>query len=154
MDRQSQILELEGLVGDYLKGEGVDLIELVHHYEGRDLVLRFLVDKPLGGISIGECARLNREISRMMEERNILADERYILEVSSPGLDRPLKVKSDFTRCINRNVRFFLSSPVNGKIEWDGIINRIEGDSVYIDAQGNILEIPLVNINRGKQIVD
>ncbi len=154
MDRQAVVVELEGLAGDYLRGEGVDLIEVIHRYEGRDLVLRLLVDRPEGGISLGECARLNREISRMMEERNVLADERYILEVSSPGLDRPLKTKKDFARCINRKARFFLNIPVNGKSEWDGIITRMDGDVLYIDMQGSSLEIPLANINKAKQIIE
>lgn len=153
MDRDSQIRELEGLLGDYLKSQGIDLVELVHHYEGSDLVLRLLVDLPEGGISIGECARLNAEIGRLLEERNI-PDMPFLLEVSSPGLDRPLKTRSDFQRCLKKKVRFFLNSAVNAKIEWDGIIVRIEGESLFIDAQAKILEIPLAYINKAKQILE
>ncbi|MCX5697370.1 MAG: ribosome maturation factor RimP [Candidatus Omnitrophica bacterium] len=153
MDRQAVAAELEGLLGDYLRGEGIDLVEIIHRYEGRDLVLRLLVDRPEGGISLGECARLNIGISRILDEKNFL-DMRYVLEVSSPGLDRLLKTKRDFARCINKKARFFLNTPINGKIEWDGIITRIDEDTLYIDIEGSLLGIPLASINQAKQIIE
>ncbi len=79
--------------------------------------------------------------------------DKYILEVSSPGLDRPLKTKSDFLRCINRKAKFFLLESIKGKIELDGIITKVEDDSVYIDIDGDIIEIPLVKVNKAKQLL-
>ena len=108
MDRQELIAKLKDIIGNYLQGQGLDLIELIYRYGGRNLILRILVDKPEGGISLDECAHLNNEISRILDEENIL-QERYILEVSSPGLDRPIATKKDFQRCVNRKARFFLS---------------------------------------------
>jgi ribosome maturation factor RimP len=151
VDRQAVIAEIQGLLGGYLAGQGIDLIEIVHRYEGRDLVLRLLVDRPEGGITIGECASLNTRISSLLDEKNLL-ESRYILEVSSPGLDRPLKTRDDFRRCLNRKAKFFLATPVDGKLEWDGVIIKAEEDALYLDAQGRVLEIPLANINKAKQI--
>jgi ribosome maturation factor RimP len=153
MDRQEIINELKNLFGEYLKAQGLDLVELIYRYEGRGLFLRILADRPEGGISMEECSRLNNEISRILEEKDIL-QSRYILEVSSPGLDRPLKTKSDFLRCINRKARLFLSEQVNGKIELEGIIIRAEDDSVYVDIGGESVEIPLLKLTKAKQIIN
>lgn len=84
-----------------MKNQNLDLVDIIYRYEGRGLVLRVLVDKPEGGITLDECAGLNNEISRILDEKDML-QQRYILEVSSPGLDRPLNSKNDFLRCINK----------------------------------------------------
>jgi len=152
MDRLEITDELNNIIEDYLKNQNLDLVDLIYRYEGRDLVLRILVDKPQGGISVGECAHLNSEIGRIVDEKDIL-QQNYILEVSSPGLDRALKTKNDFTRCLNKELRVFLREPINGKFELEGIINKVEDDLVYFDVKGSTVEIPILNINRAKQIV-
>ena len=152
MDRQTIINELRDLLGSYLKDQGLDLVDLIYRYEGRNIYLRILVDKPEGGISLGECARLNNEISRILDEKDILRD-RYMLEVSSPGLDRPLLTRSDFLRCIHRNARLFFLESINGKTELEGVITKVEDNSVYIDIDDNTLEIPLAKIKKAKQII-
>lgn len=152
MDRQEIIAELKNIIGDYLKIQGLDLVDLVYRHEGRDLILRILVDKPEGGITIGECANLNERISNLLDEKDIL-QTRYIIEVSSPGLDRALKTKNDFLRCINRRVRFFLNELIDGKIELEGLISKVENDSVYIEVRNELIEIPLTKINKAKQVI-
>ncbi len=153
MDRQALAGELKIVIGDYLREKGIDLIDLTYRYEGRGLVLRILVDKPERGISLDECACLNNQLSIILDENDILK-ERYILEVSSPGLDRPLKTKSDFLRCINRNVRFFLREPISDRLELEGIISDVRDDSVYIDIGKGVVEITLSKIAKAKQILD
>jgi len=152
MDRLQTQEELKALIGEHLKLQGLELVDCIFRYEGSDLILRILVDRPGGGIALGECARLNREISQMLDEKEIVS-ERHILEVSSPGLDRPLRTKSDFLRCVGRKARFFLKSPLSGKIEIEGAITKTEGESVYVDLSGESLEVPLAVINMAKQIV-
>ncbi len=153
MDRQALAGELKIVIGDYLREKGIDLIDLTYRYEGRGLVLRILVDKTERGISLDECACLNNQLSIILDEKDILK-ERYILEVSSPGLDRPLKTKSDFLRCINRNVRFFLREPISDRLELEGIISDVRDDSVYIDIGKGVVEITLSKIAKAKQILD
>lgn len=153
MDRQTIINELRSIIGEYLKMKDFDLIDLIYRYEGKDLFLRILVDKPEGGITIDECAQLNSEISIILDEKNIL-HLRYILEVSSPGVDRPLLTKKDFLRCINRKVRFRLGEPINDKMELAGLICKVDDDSVYVDVGGKILNIPLLKIITAKQIIN
>ena len=152
MDRQETLQELKSLLGDYLKAQELDLVDLIYRYEGRNLFLRILVDKPRGGINLEECARLNNEINRILDEKEILKT-RYILEVFSPGLDRPLLTRSDFLRCINRNIRLFLLEAINGKVELEGVITKVEDESVYIDIEGRSVAVPLTKIKKAKQII-
>lgn len=152
MDKEALAGELRGVIQGFLAAKGLDLVELICRYEGRDLVLRILVDRPEGGVTLGDCAGLNKDIGRVLDEKKIL-EESYILEVASPGLDRPLMTKNDFSRCKTRNVRFFLNQPINGKIELAGIIERVEDASLYIGIDGKEVEIPFSNITRAKQVI-
>ncbi len=152
MIRPEIIEELKAIATDYLKNQNLELVDFAYRYEGRDIVLSIISDRPEGGITLGECAVINKEISRMLYEKYLL-QQRYILEVSSPGLDRPLKTKNDFMRCINRTVKVFLSEAIEGKLEWDGIIGKIGEDSVFLEIKDRTIEIPLSRIIKAKQII-
>jgi ribosome maturation factor RimP len=152
MDRQAVIEELKVIIEGYLKERDLEFVDLVYRNEGRDLILKVVADRPEGGIAMDECARLNREIGAILDEKDTV-QAKYILEVSSPGLDRPLKTKSDFSRCISRRVKFFLNDFINGKLEWDGKIIRSDDNSVYVDIEGSIAEIPYLKIAKAKQII-
>lgn len=140
------------IIEDYLKARNLDLVELVSRFEGRDLVLRILVDKPQGGITIGECSSLNRDISRLLDERDIMT-QGYTLEISSPGLDRPLKTRNDFMRCMNKPVHVFLNEMVENKLEWEGVITSVGEALVTLQVNGTAVEVPLSAINQGRRIL-
>ena len=99
-----------------------------------------------------ECAMLNRGIGRLLDEKDIIKD-RYMLEVASPGLDRPLRTKEDFSRFLNKKARFFLNNPINAKIEWEGLIVRVEAESVFINIKRENVEVPFVKVNKAKLII-
>ncbi|MCM8781173.1 MAG: ribosome maturation factor RimP [Candidatus Omnitrophica bacterium] len=153
MDKQDLINGLRELIGSYIKEKGFELVELLYRYEGRNFILRILVDKPQGGINIDECAQLNGDISKMLDEHNLIQDS-YILEVSSPGVDRPLRTQNDFLRCINRNVELFFTEPIDGRRNIRGTITKVETDVVSIDAEGIVLEIPFSKIAKAVQVID
>jgi len=144
--------ELKKIILPALEEEHIELVELNFVRRHGSAFLRLLVDRMEGGISIGDCARLNSKLGNMLEERSLI-EERYVLEVSSPGLDRPLKGKKDFLRCLNKQVKVFLNEPINGKIEFEGSVMRVQEEIVVIDNAGEILEIAFVNITKGKQVV-
>ncbi|RKY33011.1 MAG: ribosome maturation factor RimP [Candidatus Omnitrophota bacterium] len=154
MDKQMIISEVSEAVSACIREQGFELVDIIHRYEGKDLFLRILVDRPQGGITMEECAVLNTQIGLILDEKDIL-QRRYILEVSSPGLDRPLKSKADFMRCLNRSARFFLKEPVEGKIEIAGkLINVSEEDMIEVRTKDKDICIPLEKINKAKQIIE
>jgi ribosome maturation factor RimP len=86
-----------------LTSQGMELVDLEYKREGRDMVLRLFVDKP-GGVTLDDCAAVNRELSEILDVEDIIASH-YILEVSSPGLNRPLKRPADYERYRGRLVK-------------------------------------------------
>ena len=114
--------------------------------------MRVLVDKFAGAITLGECALLNRRLGYILEEKNIIVGD-YVLEVSSPGLDRPLKSSKDFLRVLNKEAVFFLNDLVNGKCQWQGVINQVGQATVFLKVADQLLEIPLVKINKAQLVI-
>ncbi|HTY45383.1 MAG TPA: ribosome maturation factor RimP [Patescibacteria group bacterium] len=150
MLRDEVLLQLSELLEALLAARGLELVELTHRYEGSNLYLRILVDHPEGGITMDECARLNYELGMVLDEKDLI-QQRYTLEVSSPGTDRPLKLEKDFLRCLQRTARFFFSEPIEGKWETEGKILTVENGSVYVEVEDKAVAIPLSKINRAKQ---
>jgi len=143
---------LSELIGGYLDSLGFELIELICRYEGRDIVLRVLTDKPNGGITMDECADLNRKLGNLLLDSDILGEE-YTLEVSSPGLDRPLKNEKDFCRALNKKAVFFLNDLVGGKLQQEGIINKVKEGIVFVAAGQGEIGIPFEKITKAKIVI-
>lgn len=153
MDKQDLAPELQAIITEYLKRDGFELVDIVYRYEGRDLFLRILADRPKGGINLEECSRLNREIGLALDEKDLFPG-RYILEVSSPGIDRPLETKEDFSRCLNTKVRVFLRQALENKMELLGLIRAVEDGRIVMDIDGESREVPLNNIVKAKQVLE
>jgi ribosome maturation factor RimP len=151
MGNEEFVPGLEALIKDFLKAHGIELVELDCRHEGGNLVLRLIVDKPEGGITVGECITVNRRLGTMLEEIDFIK-EAYILEVNSPGLDRPLKTRADFLRCKGRAVKFFLIEPINGKIEIDATISGASEEGVETTTPQGVCFIPFSKLNKAKQI--
>lgn len=111
--------EISDLVGEVVAGEGAELIELQCVGSSRRPLLRAFVDIP-GGTTVGACAELSRKIEARLEASDLLGP-RYVLEVSSPGLDRPLRSRRDFERLTGRPIRIRLredsAEEIVGRVE-------------------------------------
>jgi ribosome maturation factor RimP len=151
MDRGNLKQELSLLIKDLVARQGFVLVDTILRQDGSGLLLSLLADRPQGGISLEDCSLLNRLIRQALDEKNIFSGQ-YALEVSSPGADRPLKTGEDFMRCLNKQAVFFLNDLVSGKCEWKGIIIRVNQESVFLDQAGEVLEIPLIKINKAKLV--
>jgi len=152
MDREALKQEINSSVKDLFLAQGFVLVDIVLRQDGSGLLLSLLADRPQGGINLEECSLLNRLIRQELAEKNILTGE-YSLEVSSPGLDRPLKTKEDFERCLNKEAVFFLNDLVGGKCEWNGLISNVNETSVFVGQGGEVLEVPLIKINKAKLVI-
>jgi len=152
MDRDELKLQIDSLVKKLLVSEGFVLVEFVFRQDGLSFFLGLFVDRPEGRISLGECSLLNRKVRQVLDENKIFSGQ-YTLEVSSPGLDRPLKTKEDFIRCLNKEVVFFLNDFLESKCQWQGLLSRVDESSVIINSGEHVLEIPLIKINKAKLII-
>lgn len=149
MDFQTQIERIKEISIPFLSLIDAELVDVrIVNASGR-ITVTLLADKPGGGITLDECGRLNRQLSETLDAQDIFASS-YVVEVSSPGIDRPLKTKGDFNRALHKVVRFFLSEKVNGKLEWAGPVERVDETCVYINVNGQELAIALSIINKAR----
>ncbi|MCX7927733.1 MAG: ribosome maturation factor RimP [Candidatus Omnitrophica bacterium] len=142
--------KLESLVKPFLERKGLLLVDLSVRKQGNQHIVVILTDKPTGGITLAECAQLNRSLGDLFDMEDVMSGS-YILEVNSPGIDRPLFKKEDFLRCINRQVKFFLSQPINDKIEYCGIIQEVFDDAVDVLTKEGIRRITYSQILKAQQ---
>ncbi|MCK4249505.1 MAG: ribosome maturation factor RimP, partial [Candidatus Omnitrophica bacterium] len=116
------------------------------------LLLRFLADRQ-GGISIQECAKVNRRIGFILEEADII-DGNYTLEVSSPGADRLLKTRTDFWLNTGQRIRIVLNESVENRKTYVGLLKSVADNTIIIESEaGPDIVIALDNIAKAKQEV-
>lgn len=133
--------KVTGIVSNILAGKEIELVDLIYKREGPNMVLRLILDKK-GGITLDECAWVNEQLSEVLENDEDMQD-RYLLEVSSPGLDRNIRTKKDFDRVINEQVRVITYGPVEGRKEHLGRVVSCDQENLTIalkdtDAQNRI----------------
>lgn len=150
MDDDPLVSQLRELVRVPLVLYAAELVEMTYRREGGGMVLRLLVDKR-GGITLNECAGLNSEVGRAVEAANLI-QEPYTIEVSSPGLDRPLRTLRDFERALGEDVLLRLAAPQGGPAELLGQIVRVEEGAVALRiADGTLRIVPLDDIALGQR---
>ena len=142
--------KLKTAISDYAKEKDIVLVNLDLQTQGRKFILRILVDQPEGGITLDRCAYLNNAIGQILDKENLIQDK-YALEVSSPGLGRPLLTREDFSRCLNRKVRIFFSQCQEGRHEILGILISVTDTGLELDLGGQTQQIPFAWIKKGKQ---
>lgn len=110
--QKGDILEkVRSIIANILRDNKIELVDIVYKRRGRDTILSILADTA-GGITLNECAKMNEIIGETLDKEDIIEGS-YLLEISSPGLDRPLKKKEDFIREIGKKVRIHTYSPVD-----------------------------------------
>lgn len=115
---------------------------------------RFFIDKP-GGVNLGDCAGVSRMIDPVISENRVF-EGRYMLEVSSPGLERPLVKPADYERFSGRKARLKLRRPVQGRKKYTGLLQGTrDGKSVVIEIEnGQLAEIPLEAVSRANLVFE
>ena len=136
-----EIIErVKDLAAAYLAQNDIELVDILYRRESPGMVLRLLADKP-GGITLSECEALNIFLSMKLDEEGLIGD-RYTLEVSSPGLDRPLKTDKDFERMIGREIDVNMYEPVDEKRHVDGRLIGMDRDAIVVESGGMTTVIP------------
>ena len=128
------------LTADYLERNNIELVEIIYRREQSGIVLRLLVDTPQG-ITIKECEDLNNFLSGALDTEEMM-EERYLLEVSSPGLDRPIKTDRDFERSMGKALIISAYEPIDGKRAHEGSLMGMDKENIVIESCGVSVVIP------------
>jgi ribosome maturation factor RimP len=130
----------------------LELVDVEIFRAGKRRVVRIYIGKR-DGVTVADCAHVSRELGVLLDADNVMQDENYVLEVSSPGLDRPFKTLKDYRRNVGRFVRATLREPIEGLGPKKLVVGKLEGvgeDSITLDADGKTRSIPLDLIVQAK----
>jgi ribosome maturation factor RimP len=139
-------MDLQGLLETTLAGLGYELVDLDR--SGRGRLMRVFIDRP-GGISVDDCARVSHHLTRVLAVENIGYDR---LEVSSPGLDRPLKKEQDFVRFAGHKARIKVRVPIDGQRNFVGVLREVRSGAVQLDVEGRLLSLELGNLEKARLV--
>ncbi len=139
-------MDLQGLLESTLAGLGYELVELERSTQGG--LLRVFIDKT-DGINVDDCALVSNHLGRLLAVENVGYDR---LEVSSPGLDRPLRTAKDFARFSGQKARLKLRVPVAGQRNFVGVLCNTEAGKVGLEIDGQLLSLDLGNIDKARLV--
>lgn len=148
MDREGTLQRVETLLGPVLGHLGYELIERELVMDGGRWVLRLYVDK-LGGVTVGDCERASRGVEDLLEVEGLLP-EACRLEVSSPGIRRPIRRREDFEKYAGSRVRVRTRAPLEGRSNYVGILRRFEKDEIVLEIDGRERRIPYSELERAR----
>ena len=141
--------EVEAIIAPLLEDDGVEVVDVICQQERGRWVLRVFIDKP-GGVNVDDCAEASRKIGDIIDIEDIISF-RYVLEVSSPGLDRVLKKEADFKRFSGRKARLKIREAKKGRKNFKGkIIGCNQGRVELEDSQGTLFSFSLTDIEKAR----
>jgi ribosome maturation factor RimP len=140
---------------------GLDIFDVELRREGGRQVLRVVLDRPGANltaeesVSLDDCARVSEEVSAILDVEDIVPADRYTLEVSSPGLDRPLRDPEDYRRFAGRRAKIVVSAPIERQTAFAGRVLGLDGDEVMFESEGGKqVRLPLRLITRARLDVE
>jgi len=153
MVKESEIADLWNLVDPLAMEEGLELVEIELRHEARvGRVLRVYLDRRGGpdvneGPDIDELSRVSRQLSDLLDVYDIVSGA-YTLEVSSPGVDRPLRKPEHFARYVGKRVRVRTAEMIEGRKKFSGILHDTTDEGVTLSQEGREVFIPFQLISR------
>ena len=150
--REDYEKKTEGFITPILDEYGFYLVDVEYVKEGSSYYLRAYIDKP-GGITIDDCVDVSRRMNEILDREDYISDA-YIFEVSSPGLDRPLKKDKDFERHIGDQVELKTFKPYDGQKEFTGVLKAFSDDVVTISFLDGDFDFPRKDLSMIRPAID
>ena len=160
---RKDLQDLWTLAEPYVRDAGFDLIEVQFAREQRGAVLRLFIDRPAGSVEnqttdqtlvgVDDCERVSRDVSAALDVADNIAHT-YLLEVSSPGLDRPLRRERDFARFVGQSARIRLNDGVEGRRNFHGTLQAAKDGRVEIACDGRSYSLPIDDIQKANLVPD
>jgi ribosome maturation factor RimP len=144
--------EVQGVIEPILQSQGLELVDLEYQHESQGWVLRIYLDRE-GGVNLDDCTGVSHEVGAVLEVKDLIPNP-YILEVSSPGLTRPLKKPEDFNKFRNQLVKIKLYEPLEGRKNFKGTLLGLEDDKVRVEVDQQVFELPLKSIAKANLEID
>jgi ribosome maturation factor RimP len=142
--------ELIKLLEPTIERLGYELADLELRLAGRDSVVRVFIDKP-EGVGLEDCETVSRQVSALLDVEDPVPGH-YVLEVSSPGLDRKLTKPGHYRRYIGDEVRVQVRIPIEGRRKFRGKLLAADEKTIRVEVDGQLHELPLANIDTARLV--
>jgi len=150
--KRPDLEKVEALIEPVATSIGCELVACEWAYGPGQGILRVLIDRP-GGATLADCEKISRLLDPVLEVEDLIRS-RYNLEVSTPGLERPLKKLTDFTRFAGQKIRLRTKIPIDHRSHFKGDLKGVEGDEVLMEVEGLQVRIPHKEVDRANLEVD
>jgi len=148
MENSATLEKVKALAEETASRFGVELVDVEMHGRGRAKILKVFIDKP-GGIALDDCVKVSRELESLLDVEDPIQGS-YTLEVSSPGLDRPLRKREDFIANTGKLARVVTSEYIDNQTFFVGMIIDVGDDSVTLDLGKKNQVIPFSLIKKSR----
>ncbi|MBN1106889.1 MAG: ribosome maturation factor RimP [Deltaproteobacteria bacterium] len=142
--------EITGLAEPILETMGFELVDMEYLCERGHWVLRLYIDKEKG-VTLDDCARVSRELGDVMDARDLIAHS-YVLEVSSPGWNRPLRKEQHFLRVVGKKIKARTYAPVVGRRNFTGTLIDFRDDTLFMDSNGEKVALRRADIEKANLV--
>ncbi|MDK2941465.1 MAG: ribosome maturation factor RimP [Acetobacterium sp.] len=151
MKKVSKEFFLEELTAPAVESLGYELTDLTFDKKGKDWCLTLFIDSE-NGISLDDCEIVSRQISELLDEKDPI-EQSYFLEVSSPGMDRPLKKEKHFLSNLNKKIAIHLFAPLDGKKDIEGILKSYNNEQLTLELEtGEMLTLDNSKIAKANRL--
>ncbi len=141
---------LQQLLAPTVSALGYELMGVERNQSGRHCLLRVYIDQE-AGITIEDCEKVSHQVSGILEVEDPIKSA-YTLEVSSPGLDRPLFTRAHFERFIGHEIKLRLSKPLNNRRVFNGLLHNVIDDDIIMIVDGVNYQLTLANIEKANLV--
>jgi ribosome maturation factor RimP len=146
------IIEVNRLIEPVLDEMGFELVDTEYLSEHGKWILRIYVDRQ-GGVTLDDCVHVSREIGDLIDVKDIFRNQ-YVLEVSSPGLNRPLKKEKDFLKAIGKKVKVKMDNPVLERRNFTGYLKAFQDGMLYVEISNKLVSLPLQNVEKANLVFE
>lgn len=152
MEHLPLLKKVERTIAPMAETMGYEIVRILMIGSGNDQTLQIMAEKPDGTMHIDDCSRLSQAISALLDVEDLIPDA-YVLEISSPGIDRPLTRLKDFDRYKDNEARIELSNALNGQKKFRGMLRGLEGEEILLDTDTGSVKLPFRDIDKAKLIL-
>jgi ribosome maturation factor RimP len=142
--------QVSDLIEPILEELGIELVDVEYLSDRGRWTLRIYIDRE-GGVTIDDCAKVSNELGDLIDIKNIIEHE-YVMEVSSPGLNRPLKKEADFIRVIGKKIKVRTRMPLKGQRNFIGILTDFKEHELYIQWEGQLITMAWADVEKANLV--